>query len=72
MPEASRVVDSPAVPLHQRLAVTSALARSPRIAPPALRLVSLLVERGRVAMLGRVSDEFTRQPTAHRGIVWRP
>ena len=68
MPEAAAVVNSPAVPLQQRLAVTSALLES-RIAPPALRLVSLLVERGRVAILGRVSDEFTRQLNRRRGIV---
>jgi F-type H+-transporting ATPase subunit delta len=68
MPEAAAVVDSPAVPLQQRLAVTSALLES-RIAPPVLRLVSLLVERGRAPILGRVADEFTRQLNRQRGIV---
>jgi F-type H+-transporting ATPase subunit delta len=67
-PEVERVVDSPAVPLAQRLGVVSALLES-RIRPGALRLVSLLVERGRVRDLPRVSEQFQRQLNAHRGIV---
>ena len=67
-PEAAQVVDNPAVPLDQRLAVTSSLLES-RIAPPALRLVNLLVERGRATILSRVAGDFTRQLNAHRGIV---
>jgi F-type H+-transporting ATPase subunit delta len=67
-PEVEPVVDSPAVPLAQRLAVTSSLLES-RLDPQALRLVRLLVERGRVAVLPRVAEEFKRQLNAHRGIV---
>ena len=40
-----------------------------RIQPGALRLVDLLVQRGRVRALPRVSEEFNRQLNAHRGIV---
>ena len=67
-PEVEQVVDSPAIPLDRRLAVTDALLNS-RISPAALRLVNLLVQRGRANALPRVSDEFTRQLNAHRGVV---
>ena len=67
-PEVVPVVDSPAVPLDRRLAVTDALLAE-RISPAALRLVRLLVQRGRVSALPRVSEEFTRQLNTHRGVV---
>lgn len=67
-PEVEPVVDSPAVPLDRRLAVADALLES-RISPPALRLVRLLVQRGRVSALPRVSDEYTRLLNTHRGVV---
>ena len=66
--EVEPVVDNPAVPLAQRLAVTSGLLET-RIDAQSLRLVRLLVERGRVAVLPRVAEEFTRQLNQHRGIV---
>ena len=67
-PEVEGVVDSPAVPLDRRLAVTEALLKS-RISPATLRLVTLLVQRGRASVLPRVSEEYTRQLNAHRGVV---
>ena len=67
-PDVEPTVDSPAVPLVQRLAIVQQLL-GPRISAPALRLVSLLVERGRVSALPRVSGEFNRQLNAHRGVV---
>jgi F-type H+-transporting ATPase subunit delta len=67
-PEVEPVVDSPAIPRAQRLAVVDKLL-SGRVRPGALRLVSLLVERGRVRDLARVSDQYQRQLNAHRGIV---
>ena len=67
-PEVEPVVHSPAVPLVQRQAVVSALLGS-RIQPGALRLVNLLVERGRSNDLGRVSAEYNRRLNAHRGVV---
>ena len=66
--EVEPVVDSPAIPLTQRLAVTARLLEG-RISPAALRLVSLLVQRGRAGLLPRVSDEFRRQLNTHRGVV---
>jgi F-type H+-transporting ATPase subunit delta len=68
MPEAEGIVDSPAVPLDRRLAVTEALLAS-RISPAVFRLVHLLVQRGRASALPRVSEEFTRQLNTHRGVV---
>ena len=67
-PEVEAVVDNPAIPLERRLAVTGGLLGS-RISPAALRLVNLLVQRGRAGALPRVSEEYTRQLNAHRGVV---
>jgi F-type H+-transporting ATPase subunit delta len=67
-PEVAPIVDSPAIPVEQRLAVLDSLLEQ-RIQPAALRLVRLLVERGRVRLLPRVSEEYQRQLNAHRGIV---
>ena len=67
-PEVAPIVDSPAIPVEQRLAVLTSLLEA-RIQPGALRLVSLLVERGRVRLLPRVSSEYQRQLNAQRGIV---
>ncbi len=68
MSEAAAIVDNPAIPLDRRLAVTEALLGK-RIPPTTYRLVGLLVRRGRVGLLPRVSDEFTRQLNSHRGVV---
>ncbi len=67
-PEVEPVIDSPAIPTAQRLAAVDKLLGG-RIRPGALRLVSLLVERGRVRELARVSEQYQRQLNAHRGIV---
>jgi len=67
-PEVEPIVHSPAVPLAQRLALVTDLLQT-RIQPGALRLVSLLVSRGRVSVLPRVSEEYARQLNTHRGIV---
>ena len=40
-----------------------------RISPAALRLVALLVGRGRGNALPQVSEEYNRQLNAHRGVV---
>ena len=56
-PDVAPVVDSPAIPLGQRQAVVAALLGS-RIQPGALRLVDLLVARGRVGVLPRVAEEY--------------
>jgi F-type H+-transporting ATPase subunit delta len=62
------VVHSPAVPLAQRQAIVAGLLES-RIQPGALRLVNLLVERGRVSIIARVAEEYARRLNAHRGVV---
>lgn len=67
-PEVASYVHSPAVPLADRLGVVERMLGGP-LQPGALRLVTLLVERGRAASLARVSEEYTRQLNAHRGIV---
>ncbi len=67
-PDVEPVVDSPAVPLAQRLEITSRLLEG-RIAPATLRLVNLLVQRGRIGTLPRVSEEYTRLLNAHRGVI---
>ena len=67
-PDVEPVVHSPAIPLVQRQAVVSALLEA-RIQPGALRLVNLLVARGRSNDLGRVSEEYVRRLNAHRGVV---
>jgi F-type H+-transporting ATPase subunit delta len=67
-PDVAPTVDNPAIPLAQRLDIGRQLLRT-RISPAALRLTSLLVERGKVRALPRVSAEFNRQLNAHRGVV---
>ena len=67
-PDVAPTVHSPAIPIGQRKAIVTGLLES-RIHPSALRLVTLLVERGRSHMLPRVSEEFTRLLNTHRGVV---
>lgn len=67
-PEVAPVVDNPAIPRAKRVAVTAGLLES-RIRPGALRLVALLVERGRVRDLQRVSEHYARRLNDHRGVV---
>jgi len=61
-------VHSPAIPLDERRAVVTALLAS-RVSPGALRLMELLVARGRSHIVGRVADEYTRRLNSYRGIV---
>lgn len=67
-PQVAPIVQSPAVAQASRLALVAALLGN-RIQPEALRLVNLLVERGRASSLPSVSEEYIRQLNAHRGIV---
>ena len=66
--DVEQIVDSPAVPLAERTALVARLLEH-RIRPGVLRLVDLLVTRGRADSLPRVSDEFRRLLNSHRGIV---
>ncbi len=68
MAQVERIVDSPAVPLADRSALVARLLEA-RVQPGALRLVDLLVSRGRASALQRVSEEFHRLLNDHRGIV---
>jgi F-type H+-transporting ATPase subunit delta len=61
-------VDNPAVPLAKRQEIVRQLLAS-RITAQALRLVSLLVERGRVNALPKLSEDYNRLLNAHRGVV---
>ena len=67
-PDVEPTVGSPAVPLATRLEIVRQLLEA-RITPGALRLVSLLVERGRVSALPRVSERFNGLLNSHRGVV---
>ncbi len=67
-PEVEPIVHSPAVPLVQRLGLVSGLLES-RIQPDALRLVRLLVTRGRASALPGVAAGYARKLNAHRGVV---
>lgn len=67
-PEVAPIVASPAIPLGERLGLVAGLLGS-RIRPGVLRLVNLLVERGRVGILPRVAEDYGRQLNAHRGVV---
>ncbi len=68
MPEVEQAVDSPAIPLAQRQAVAEQLLKG-RISPAALRLVDLMVGRGRASVLPKVAAEYVRLLNAHRGVV---
>ena len=67
-PEVQPVVDNPAIATADRAAIVDKLLEK-RVRPGALRLVRLLVERGRASEIGRVSEQFQRQLNVHRGIV---
>src|SRR3954470_24050158 len=67
-PDVAPVVGSPAVPLVQRQGVVRELLGS-RVSPEALRLITLLVERGRVVGLAKVRDDYHKLLNAHRGVV---
>ena len=66
--QVEQIVDSPAVPLADRAALVARLLED-RVQPGALRLVDVLVTRGRASSLARVSEEFQRLLNDHRGIV---
>jgi F-type H+-transporting ATPase subunit delta len=67
-PQVAAVVDNPAVPLAQRLAVVDGLLRG-GVEPPLQRLVRLLVQRSRLDMLPAVASQYQRLLNQQRGIV---
>lgn len=62
------VLRNPARPLAQRTEVVDALLGS-RVPEPVLKLVGLLVERGRIDRIGDVAAEYRRLLNQQRGIV---
>jgi F-type H+-transporting ATPase subunit delta len=62
------VLRSPARPLKERIALVDALLAT-RVPEPVLKLVGLLVERGRIDRIGGVAAEYRRQLNAERGVV---
>jgi F-type H+-transporting ATPase subunit delta len=66
--DVAQIVHSPAVPLAARTKLVADLLQG-RIQPGALRLVDLLVSRGRSTALPGVATEFNRLLLKHRGIV---
>jgi F-type H+-transporting ATPase subunit delta len=67
-PDVAPTVDNPAVPLAKRQEIIRQLLGT-RITAQALRLVALLVERGRVNALPKLSEDYDRLLNAHRGVV---
>jgi len=67
-PDVAPTVDNPAVPLAKRQEIIRQLLGT-RISAQALRLVALLVERGRVNALPKLSEDYDRLLNAHRGVV---
>jgi F-type H+-transporting ATPase subunit delta len=66
--DALEVLRNPARPLRQRTDLVDALLAK-RVPEPVLKLVGLLVERGRIEQLSNVAAEFRRMLDVERGVV---
>jgi F-type H+-transporting ATPase subunit delta len=66
--DALDVLRNPARPLRQRVDLVNALLAN-RVPEPVLKLVGLLVERGRIDRLGDVATEYRRMLDRQRGVV---
>lgn len=66
--DALDVLRSPAQPLKQRIEIVDGLLAS-RVPEPVLKLVGLLVERGKVDHIGQVALEYRRLLDRERGVV---
>jgi len=62
------VLRDPGRPIRQRIQVVDTFLAD-RIPEPVLKLVGLLLERGRIEQLPRVAREFRRMVDAERGVV---
>ena len=62
------VLRNPAQPLRQRLEIVDAMLAS-SVPEPVLKLVGLLVERGKIDRLGSVAAEYRRLLRSERGVV---
>jgi F-type H+-transporting ATPase subunit delta len=67
-PTVARVLANPAVALESRDAMVDS-AIGPTVSGPVLNLVKLMLRRGRIDQLPRVSAEFRRLDNARQGIV---
>jgi F-type H+-transporting ATPase subunit delta len=67
-PTVARVLANPAVALESRDAMIDS-AMGPMVSGPVLNLVKLMLRRGRIDQLPRVSAEFRRLDNARQGIV---
>jgi len=63
-----RVLDNPSIPQPQRQQLVGEMLGS-RVAPPALNLVRLLVERGRAELVPQIAAEYRRLANRHQGVV---
>lgn len=66
--EALEVLRNPARPLRQRTDLVDALLAN-RVPEPVLKLVGLLVERGRIDRIGGVASEYRRLLNRERGVI---
>ena len=66
--EVARVLANPAVALESREALVEKII-GPIVSPPVLNLIRLMLRRGRIEQLPRVSAEFRRLDNASKGIV---
>jgi F-type H+-transporting ATPase subunit delta len=64
----ARLLDDPSRPMAQRSALVDRLLGK-RVRPAVTNLVRLLIERGRLDIIGAIADEFRRLVNAERGIV---
>ena len=67
-PDVAPVVENPAIPVGERRELVGKLLDG-RADPGAVRLVELLVSRGRADLIGRVASEYKRLLDRHNGIV---
>jgi F-type H+-transporting ATPase subunit delta len=67
-PDVAPVVENPAIPLGERRALVGKLLDG-RVDVKAIRLVELLVSRGRADLLVRVASEYKRLLDRQKGIV---
>ena len=64
----ARLLDDPSRPFAERSGILDRLLGK-RVRPAVANLVRLLVERGRLEIIGAIADEFRRLVNAERGIV---
>jgi F-type H+-transporting ATPase subunit delta len=66
-PDLRRALEHPALPLEKKKAIVSAVW--PKAEPLFLRLLELLIERGRLPILPALYETFVELTNEHRGVV---